>query len=647
MRKNILLIIIVSCVYETAIGQGIEYFWYGDFYCHKTEGGVIIEAPDQNPSLLRYKGDIVFPEEVTDSMGNVYRVKGLDKAVPRDNVTSIKIPHDVEMIWLCFPLFPNDYSHPEIPISFYPGDNKGKYFYLDDEFLYTCDKDTIESPLYARKSYIIPDKVKALFLFWRLDSLERVILPNTIETLMMSFQDCPQLSEINFPESLKHILSGTFERCKSLKKVDLSHIEDLGNQTFQESGLEEVIIPDQIKKLTFGVFKDCKNITRIILPDTMRHIGNDCFKDVNINHRTIKFPLSVDTIGDGAFNCWDAQKIVLSESTKLLGIFSFGSVDTLVCKALVPPAFNHKSYAPYSRPWCESVKCLYVPKESVDLYKKADEWNQISDIRAIGTEPKPVESLCPDDKHPHAIDLGLPSGTLWACCNIGAAKPEEYGGYYAWGETEEKDLYNDVTYQYCTGVDSDGDGWYSYHEEKSYQILGPDIAGTQYDVAHLKWAGGWAMPSYDQLKELSINCYFNEASENGVSGYTFESRDGYGRKIFLPGAGGYFGDYEAMTDNKPSGYYWSSEPHPKELSEAYSLRLCVSKDIKKYHRSYGLSIRPVIIATNGINLHQSTSDKSSQAVYNLQGIKVADSIEGQRTLLPGLYILNGKKFLVK
>lgn len=49
---------------------------------------------------------------------------------------------------------------------------------------------------------------------------------------------------------------------------------------------------------------------------------------------------------------------------------------------------------------------------------------------------------CPDDNHPHMIDLGLPSGTKWACCNVGATKPEEYGGYYTWGETEEKSVYD-------------------------------------------------------------------------------------------------------------------------------------------------------------------------------------------------------------
>ena len=67
-------------------------------------------------------------------------------------------------------------------------------------------------------------------------------------------------------------------------------------------------------------------------------------------------------------------------------------------------------------------------------------------ITADRWTPKKGETSCPDANHPHAIDLGLPSGTKWACCNVGASAPEQYGGYYAWGETHEKSVYNWDTY---------------------------------------------------------------------------------------------------------------------------------------------------------------------------------------------------------
>lgn len=94
------------------------------------------------------------------------------------------------------------------------------------------------------------------------------------------------------------------------------------------------------------------------------------------------------------------------------------------------------------------------------------------------------------DKAPcEAVDLGLPSGTKWASCNVGATKPEEPGGYYAWGETEEKDYYAPSTYIHC-------DGAYN----PLFYDLGSDISGTEYDVAHVKWGGKWCMPTWDDFK---------------------------------------------------------------------------------------------------------------------------------------------------
>ena len=88
---------------------------------------------------------------------------------------------------------------------------------------------------------------------------------------------------------------------------------------------------------------------------------------------------------------------------------------------------------------------------------------------------------CPDSNHPHAIDLGLPSGTKWACCNVDAKIPEGYGGYYAWGETSEKSLYSWRTYTYGTGYENCTD-------------IGKDIAGTNYDVAHVRMGGRGECP---------------------------------------------------------------------------------------------------------------------------------------------------------
>ena len=119
---------------------------------------------------------------------------------------------------------------------------------------------------------------------------------------------------------------------------------------------------------------------------------------------------------------------------------------------------------------------------------------------------------CPDEHHPHMIDLGLPSGTKWACCNVGADKPEANGGYYAWGETEEKTIYNWSTYIHCDG------------EDMTCHDLGNDIAGTQYDVAHVKWGDSWVMPSLKQVEELKKYCTAGWDKVNGVKGVMFISK---------------------------------------------------------------------------------------------------------------------------
>lgn len=148
------------------------------------------------------------------------------------------------------------------------------------------------------------------------------------------------------------------------------------------------------------------------------------------------------------------------------------------------------------------------------------------------------------------VDLGL--SVKWATCNVGASKPEEYGGYYAWGETGEKSKYDWDTYKwynrssgtftkYCT--DSD------YGRVDNKTTLDPSD-----DVAHVKWGGSWRMPTKDEIKELKDKCSWTWTRVNGVNGHRVTGPNG--NSIFLPAAG-------YRRDTKPSaiwtsGYYWSS-----------------------------------------------------------------------------------------
>ena len=193
---------------------------------------------------------------------------------------------------------------------------------------------------------------------------------------------------------------------------------------------------------------------------------------------------------------------------------------------------------------------------------------------------------CPDDHHPHMIDLGLPSGTKWACCNVdddsSKQSPTNYGSYYAWGETKEHEdlIYDWSTYTHC-------DGTYA-----TCHNLGSDIAGTDYDVAHVKWGGSWVMPTKEQQDELRNNCTYEWTTENGVNGGKFTSKKNSG-SIFLPAAG--YRDDSDLLDAGSLGLYWSSTQYPSDTYGAYLLYFGSGfVDWNLSRRYYGRSVRPVV-----------------------------------------------------
>lgn len=178
--------------------------------------------------------------------------------------------------------------------------------------------------------------------------------------------------------------------------------------------------------------------------------------------------------------------------------------------------------------------------------------------------------LCPDDNHPHAIDLGLPSGTKWACCNV-------EGRWYAWGMTETLAWYNQGHYKY-----------YDYQQSKCMD-LGNDIAGTQYDAATVNWGAAWHMPSRVQMQELLDNCTPQLDYYGGYSG-TFIGPNG--NAIFLPFDMIGFNDF-GIGGN--CGGYWSSSVVNEGSSEyAYYLYISPFKaQMGSRSRFDGCSVRPV------------------------------------------------------
>ena len=186
------------------------------------------------------------------------------------------------------------------------------------------------------------------------------------------------------------------------------------------------------------------------------------------------------------------------------------------------------------------------------------------------------------------VDLGLPSGLKWAAYNVGASSPEEYGGYYAWGETEEKEDYSWETYKWCNGS---YDTMTKYCTRSEYGTVdNKNVLDPEDDVAHVKWGGDWRMPTTSEQHELIYNCSWKWTALNGVGGYTVTGPNG--NSIFLPAAG-----YRGGTDVNDGGFYgsyWSGwiDSFNDYACSLYFYDYCYS-DWGISSRCYGHSVRPV------------------------------------------------------
>lgn len=212
-----------------------------------------------------------------------------------------------------------------------------------------------------------------------------------------------------------------------------------------------------------------------------------------------------------------------------------------------------------------------------------------------------VTSQIPDG----AVDLGLPSGLKWASCNLGATKPEEYGDYYAWGETEpyyinqnplkwKLDKYTGYTwesYKWCKG------GYSAITKYCNNASFGYDgftdtklVLNSEDDAAHVNLSGNWRIPTDAEWAELIENCTWTWTTQNGVNGMLATASNG--NSIFLPAAGNR--GMTSLVNAGSNGHYWSSSLYLDNPSLACDVHID-SFIVHRYQvpRSAGHSIRPV------------------------------------------------------
>ncbi len=189
------------------------------------------------------------------------------------------------------------------------------------------------------------------------------------------------------------------------------------------------------------------------------------------------------------------------------------------------------------------------------------------------------------------VDLGLPSGLLWATCNVGADSPEDYGDYFAWGETQPKDIYDWSTYQYCNGTYNT---LTKYCNNSSYGYNGfTDNLTTllpEDDAATANWGSGWRMPTKEEWQELYNNTTCTWTTQNGVNGRLFTAVNG--NSLFLPAAG-YRGN-SSLSYVGSYGSYWSSSLYTGGPYDAWGFYFDSDDyNVGNGSRGYGHSVRGV------------------------------------------------------
>ena len=425
--------------------------------------------------------------------------------------------------------------------------------------------------------------------FWACKSLTSITIPDSVTSIGDSaFYGCSSLTSITIPDSVTSIGNSVFVGCSSLTSITIpDSLTSIGDGTFQFcSSLISITIPDSVTSILSSAFYGCSSLTSITIPDSVTSIETGAFYGCS-SLISITIPDSVTSIGSGAFyHCSSLSSITVRPGTPPMG-------DQYM--------FDDTNNCP-----------IFVPGRSVDAYKSVQEWRKYADrIYAIGT--------------PMAVDLGLPSGLKWASFNLGATKPEEYGDYYAWGETEpyyscldpliwkegKETGFEWTSYKWCMGSERT---LTKYCTVSSYGYNGftdnKTVLDLEDDAAYVNLGDSWRMPTDDEWTELRTQCSWIWTTLNGVNGYKVIGPTG--NSIFLSATGVRFGTYS--SDEGFDGEYWSSSlltEYPIGAWDVSFISEVVNRE--KYIRISGRAIRPVYDPNNKVSI---SVEASAELLYD-------------------------------
>lgn len=223
-------------------------------------------------------------------------------------------------------------------------------------------------------------------------------------------------------------------------------------------------------------------------------------------------------------------------------------------------------------------------------------------LKTFADEPQPPAPSEPDGiigGHEY-VDLGLPSGTLWATYNVGATSPYEKGQYFAWGEVEPREDFSWESYKFFEGYEVDPNNG----EWAVLENIGSDISRTEYDAARYKWGNGWRLPNEQERYELCMLCWTNGSSvENGVRGIRLHGPNEH--SIFLPicGFGLWYGEPDPFHNTSAAYWTGSEDPEygyngrpiePSNVAKSFAVERDAGFTGATSLKAYGLNIRAVI-----------------------------------------------------
>ena len=419
---------------------------------------------------------------------------------------------------------------------------------------------------------VIPTSVKKIGdNAFRTSRLASIVIPEGVTSIgQRAFAFNSYLSSVSIPKSVKAIGTNAFYYCPQLTSIEVDEdnevydsrnscnaiIETATNTLIR--GCLSTTIPDGITMIGDDAFNRIDGLGTVIIPESVSEIGNNAFASCGITSITI--PGGVTRIGNGAFwSCENLTSIIIPKNVTEIGNGAFGYCRELT-EITLPKRFKGKEKELFAN--CDKLKNVkYKNIASAKLEKQA---KRIKSFKAY-------------------VDLGLPSGTKWATCNIGARKPHETGCFFAWGETNVKDEYSLNTYF-----------------DQKYELFDTEnnscISGTKYDAATILWGKKWMMPTCEQAEELYKHCtweWTDNYESSNVAGCICTGPNG--NHIFFPANGLMMGKQQAYVNY---GNFWTGSlfrfnnidwANFIDFNRNGMAHQYVSRD----HRYWGRSVRPV------------------------------------------------------